>query len=300
VTNSNGKPVLNGTWEQNGRSPIAGAFLLVVGAGSIYFLVQTILLNGAVILDMFLQGPETGTTQSVYERYQALILSVAAVTQYLLLLLPTLMLVKRWHTPQRFSYLRFDAVPVVGVMVATVGIVALLPLVELLARLFYSLAPELQELQGNVDELITAETVVGRLLIYLAIAVTPALCEETLFRGYFQRTLQRRMRGWHFLISGTLFALFHQQILTLPSLIIVGIYLSYMFFAYDSVWVTIVAHFTYNAVQVFMVNRAQPLPAIITEEGFTTPAFVVGTLIAAASVGVAERTRRHRRIKIDT
>jgi hypothetical protein len=285
---------LNGVWEREGRNPLVAAFLLVVGAGSIYFIVQTVVLNGAIMIDMAVPSDAAGEPQSVYKRYQWLILGVLVVTQYALLLLPTLVVTKRWHTPERTAYLRADRFSLGGTIVATVGIVALLPIVGFIAEFFYSLAPELEELQGNVEELVTSDSIVGQIGILFAIAVTPAVCEEFMFRGYFQRTLERRMRGWHFVLSGAIFALFHQQVLTLPSLVLVGVFLSYVFFAFGSVWITVIAHFVYNGLQIVVANYLGPIEEEATGEAFTLPVLLVAVVVVAGMIVLAERHRRRR------
>ena len=281
---------LTGIWETRERNPLIGAFLLIFAIGAVYFIVQAVLLNGVIIIDT-VRDPEGAG--EVYERYQWLILGVLTATQYGLLLLLSLLIIRRWHTRQLVRYLTLDRLSVPGLIATTVGAVALLPLVDLLARYLYSLIPGLESLDTGMGSLLTADTLGGQLFIYFAVAVTPAVCEEVLFRAYFQRTLERRIRSpWHFLISGAVFALFHQQVLTLPSLVLVGVFLSYMYFAFQSPWVTIAAHFAYNGIQIFLVNYNRPIPGIITEAGFTPAALIAGTAIAAATVVFAEASRR--------
>lgn len=281
---------LTGIWETRERNPLIGAFLLIFAIGAVYFIVQAVLLNGVITIDTVRDPDGAG---EVYERYQWLILGVLAATQYGLLLLLSLLIIRRWHTRQLVRYLTLDRLSVPGLIATTVGAVTLLPLVDLLARYLYSLIPGLESLDTGMGSLLTADTLGGQLFIYFAVAVTPAVCEEVLFRAYFQRTLERRIRApWHFLISGAVFALFHQQVLTLPSLVLVGVFLSYMYFAFQSPWVTIAAHFAYNGIQIFLVNYNRPIPGIITEAGFTPAALIAGTTIAAATVVFAEASRR--------
>lgn len=279
-------------WEREGRNPLVAAFLLVVGAGSIYFLVQLVVLNGAILIDIVRPGEGPDEPQSVYKRYQWLILAFTSATQFGLLLLPTLLLTKRWHTDERSAYLRADRFSLSGAVISTVGIVALLPIVGFIAEFFYSLAPELEDLQGNVEELVTSDSILGQIGILFAIAVTPAICEEFMFRGYFQRTLERGMRGWHFVLSGAVFALFHQQVLTLPSLVLVGIFLSYVFFAFQSVWVTVIAHFVYNGLQIFLANYYVGVEETATTEEFTLPILLIAILLVGLMILLSERHRR--------
>lgn len=281
---------LTGIWETRDRNPLVGAFLLIFAVGAVYFIVQTIVLNGVIIVDT---AREAGDAGDVYKRYQWLILGVLTATQYGLLLGLSLLVIRRWHTRRLISYLTLDTLSVAGVIATTIGALTLLPLVDLLARYLYSLVPGLDSLDTGMGSLLTADTVGGRLLIYFGIAVTPAICEEVLFRAYFQRTLERRIRApWHFLISGSVFALFHQQVLTLPSLALVGVFLSYMYFAFRTPWATMAAHFAYNGIQIFLVNYNRPIPGIITEDGFTPTALAAGTAITGLTLLFAEWSRR--------
>jgi membrane protease YdiL (CAAX protease family) len=283
-------PYLTGLWEREGRNPLVGTFLLIFAVGAIYFLVQALVLNGVILLDAARRG---SAATDVYARYRWLILGVLAATQYGLLLGLPLLVIRRWHTPRLARYLRIGRFHLPGVIVTTVGTVALLPLVDLIAQYLYSLVPGLESLDTGTGSLLIVESAGEQVLVYLAIAVTPAICEEMLFRAYFQRTLERRVSApWHFLISGSVFALFHQQVLTLPSLVIVGVFLSYMYFAFQSPWTTVAGHFAYNGIQVFLVNYGQPIRGVISEDGFGKAALLAGTGIAIAAVLFAEATRR--------
>ncbi len=276
---------MSGVWEREGRNPLVGAFLLVLVIGGVYFLVQSLVLNGVILIDSARRG---SPAVDVFSRYQWLILGVLTFTQYGLLLIVPLILIRGWHTQNIKAYLTMDRFHLPAVLLTTIGAVTLLPLVDLLARYLYSLVPGLESVDTGMGSLLTADSIGGRFFIYFAIAVTPAICEETLFRAYFQRTLERRLRPpWHFLISGTLFALFHQQVLTLPSLVLVGIYLSYMYYAFRSPWTTVAAHFAYNGIQVFLLNYNRPIPGVLEESGFTTLAVLAGTGVSIVAVLIA-------------
>lgn len=281
---------MNGAFERDGRNPITGALVLVLGLGSIYFLVQSLLLNGYIFFDLLVRNREVGL--SPYETYQGLILAVLAVTQYVCFILLPWLVISRWHTPRVAEYLRLDQVPVAGVLVAVVGVLAILPPAELLARLLYSLLPELQELTAGAGSLVRAESPGELVAILFVVAVTPALCEELLFRAYLQRTLERRMRApWHFILSGVLFGLFHQQVLTLPSLLLVGVYLSYIYWVFGSPWVTAAAHFAYNGVQILLINSELDAPLLWSDVGFAPAAVVGGVAVTGLVVIISLRLR---------
>ncbi|WP_455381460.1 CPBP family glutamic-type intramembrane protease [Salinispira pacifica] len=295
---------LDGRWERGNRNPLTAAVLLVIGAGTFYFLVQSLLLNGYILVNELLgRNAVTGgdyrtILRGTYRRYQVPILSILSATQYLLLLLVTLVSVRRWHTRDVLQYLGYRRFPVAGVLLGIGGVLTLLPAVEYVGRFVYSLVPGLEKLSDATLPLVQAGSPARALLVYFAIAVTPAVCEETLFRGYFQRTLQRRMRApWHYLLSGTIFALYHQQVLSLPSLILVGVYLGFLYSRYQSIYTTMGAHFAYNGTLILLANLpAAALPAsgtiFIDEKGFTLPAAGISlALFAVVIVAIAASTR---------
>ncbi len=252
---------LDGIWERNQRNPLVGALVLVLGIGTFYFLAQSLLLNAYVLVDSGRAGGFRGhgdlytRVKSAYQQYQVAILVVLPLTEFGILLLVPLIVVRRWHTRQIVRYFRFDRFPPIGVLLSVLGVLFLLPESELLARFIYSFFPGLEKLAGATGSIVEARSTPVLILILFSVALTPAICEETLFRGYLQRTLERKIKvPWHFLISGLLFALFHQQIVALPSLILVGVYLGFIYNSFQSIYPGMFAHFAYNGAIIWMAN----------------------------------------------
>lgn len=289
---------LDGHWEQGNRNPVTAAVFLVIGAGTFYFLAQSLLLNGYVLIDELARRSPTsgGDMRSIfrvfYTRYRIPILAILALTQYLLLFLLTIVSVRRWHSRDVLAYLGYRHFPAAGVLLGIGGVLALLPSVEYIGRLIYSLFPGLEKLADS-STLVRSRSPSQMILVYFAIAVTPAICEETLFRGYFQRTLQRRIRApWHYLMSGTLFALYHQEVLSLPSLILVGVYLGFLYSRYGSIYTTMGAHFAYNSTLIYLANAKIGISVFTDKNGFTPLSVgVSAALFAAALVAIALTTR---------
>ena len=263
---------LNGIWERRNRNPLVGAIVLVLGIGAFYFLIQSFLLNAYVMIDggrpdLHFHGNVQSRLRFFYERYQMVILIVLAATEFGVIFLTPILLIRRWHTRQVDRYLRYDRFPVFGVLLGAVGALALLPSVEYVAGVMYSFFPALKEVGDSTRPIIKVHSTPMLLLTIFAIAVTPAICEETLFRGYLQRTLERRVRApWHFLLSGLLFALFHQQVLSLPSLFLVGIYLGFIYTHFRSIYPGMFAHFSYNGAIILLTN-VQPVASPFFDRG---------------------------------
>jgi membrane protease YdiL (CAAX protease family) len=267
---------LQGSWERRGRNPLVGAMVLVAGLGAFYFLVQSLVLNGYILIDLFrnraaggqpaLRGLEA--IAELYRRYRPVILAVLAVTQLLIFLLPPLLLIPRWHTSEVGRYLRFCRFSAAGV-----------------GNWLYSFFPELVRWSRVTEALIVDPRPWPLAATILVIAATPAACEEVLFRGYFQRTLERRLAApWHFLAAGTVFALFHQQVLSLPPLLLVGLYLGYVFFRFHSIYLTMLSHFLYNALLILLANFPPEVPALLDAGGGLRWPFLVGAVVLFAAV----------------
>jgi hypothetical protein len=282
---------LDGVWERNGRNPAVGAVLLVLGLGSVYFAAQIGLQGILIIVDAVIGRPATSARLDAV--YQPAILAILALTQYGLFLFALLAIVGRWHTRDLASYLRLRRVPWAGVAIAAVGVLGLLPAVELLARFLYDLVPELRDLAGRTAFLIEASTPAELVLVLVVLALTPAVCEELVFRAYLQRTLERKIPApASVIVAGVFFALFHQQVLTLPSLVIVGVYLSFIYYAFASPYPVMVAHLLYNGTQIVLANLGSDIPGVWTEAGFELPAVLAGLGLSFLSVLLSTRRRK--------
>lgn len=86
------------------------------------------------------------------------------------------------------------------------------------------------------------------LLALLVVALTPAVFEEILFRGVIQRGYERLGLRFSLVATGILFALLHLSILSLPSIIVLGIVLCYVVYRSNSLYAGILYHFVNNAI----------------------------------------------------
>jgi membrane protease YdiL (CAAX protease family) len=267
--------------------------VLVAGLGALYMLAQGLLLNGFILADMARRGQLMEERRGLeafaelYRRYRPVILAVLTATQFLIFLLLPLRAIRRWHTPELSAYLGLRRFAPAGLL-SVAGTLFLLPVSSGIASWLLSYFPALQRWSQVGSALIVDPRPWPLAATLLAIAVTPGICEEVLFRGYLQRTLQRRLSfPWHFLVSGGLFALFHQQVLSLPSLLIVGFYLGFVYHRFGSLYLTMLCHFLYNGVLILLANFPPPWPALFTPEGdFRGSVVAGGAALLAATVTV--------------
>ena len=91
--------------------------------------------------------------------------------------------------------------------------------------------------------------------VVVVVCVTPAICEETLFRGYVQRTLERRIGARSLFVAGILFGLYHMRPLDLISLSLFGIMVGFFAYRSKSLLPGIAAHFTNNLIVVLSLYK---------------------------------------------
>lgn len=101
---------------------------------------------------------------------------------------------------------------------------------------------------------LSVKTVSGLLLNLFIVAVLPAVSEELLFRGLFQRIFTNWTKNAHIAIwiSAALFSAIHFQFQGfIPRLFLGGLF-GYLFLFSGSLWVPIFAHFVNNAMAVLV------------------------------------------------
>lgn len=237
-------------------SPISAAFIALIG---IFLLYQF----GGALLTIAIFG---------FNFEKADVNAIRLLTmggQILLMLLPTLVLAKYVYRDNVSIILRmrFPSFKEIGAFV--LGLILLTPLLQnflyiqnfLLQRLA-SVSPFVKSIMNSLDQLDTLiEKTYGNLLtshsvfessfIIFVVAVVPALCEETFFRGFVQKSFEQKLKPlWSILITGIFFGLYHFNPYGLIALIALGVYFGYAAYASNSIFVPITLHFFNNFVAV--------------------------------------------------
>jgi len=124
----------------------------------------------------------------------------------------------------------------------------------------------------------------GTLLTLFLMALTPAVCEEALFRGPILRGLRTRLSpAGTAILTGLLFGIFHLDPWRLLPTAILGVALSGIALASDSIVPAMVAHFVNNASLILLAR----LHADDTDALATSTKLLLGTLGALVlSVGI--------------
>ncbi len=89
--------------------------------------------------------------------------------------------------------------------------------------------------------------------LLLVVALLPAVGEELLFRGVLMRFAAKRFKGMWMpvLISAVMFALVHTSFFNFTSILIAGSVLGIIYYRTGSLVMSMLGHFTSNAIQVF-------------------------------------------------
>jgi len=254
----------NGFWERQGFSPVVVNFIVL---GLLFFLYQII---GGVIAFLVAGGSITETNVNQHRLLQTLF-------QVLFLAVPAVWLVGL-HTgkfapmsAENRAFLALNQSVSREVMIwGVLGAVVLNPFLSYVGDVQvvvlsegFGLKEEVRQWKALFDDVVeklASANSVGELALVVGVmALTPAVCEEVVFRGLIQRNFSRAMSPLRTVIwTGAIFGIYHlNPIQTLP-LIAIGIYISYLRQTSGALWLCIVAHFAFNffsVMGIFILNH---------------------------------------------
>jgi membrane protease YdiL (CAAX protease family) len=283
-------PVLNGSWERAGRSPAAAAFLGFLIVGVVYFHAQAIL--GGILFFIDAAGNHAARHGKTFiEQLTQMTIAMKGpmriavfVSQFLFMLLPTLWIVKRWHSTNAASYLRFNRIPVFEIFLAAAITICVLPLNEYIGG-FFTEQLKIPDFLSRVNEqLFTSYSSEELIWLLVVVCLTPAICEEILFRGYVQRTLERTLGMKSIFITGVIFGLYHMRPINLPSLVLLGVLFGFFFYRSRSIFPGMAAHFVNNLAAVLTLYKTpDDRPAL---DIFTYQTTFMGVIAALCIAGI--------------
>lgn len=293
---------LDGGLERHGFTPVWTALLVAVVAFFVYQIVGTIVAMGVVIAQA--AGAEAPPDPTVLLEMisgdAALLLGSNALGQLVGFGL-VVWIVVRLHTQERGPFLRLRRPDGPGLVLAALGWVVLYPGLLWLGHLNQFLPQptwlqELEQMQNDLLETALMESDLSAPFLLLTMALTPAVCEELLFRGYLQRQVERRL-GWVMSIVavGLFFGLYHLRLTQFVPLALLGSYLGYVTWATGSLYTAMLVHLLNNGLAVLVGVYARSSPDLDLEaiEAATVP-WYLGLVSLAAAAGVLVLLRRRR------
>jgi uncharacterized protein len=207
-------------------------------------------------------------------------------------------LLARLHTPDVLAYLRVQRVDVLMLLAACVGLLALMPFVSWVGELAQHLPfPDTLRAWDEQQQELIARVLEGDVTLPLAllfVALTPAICEELIFRGFIQRNVERRIGPmWAIVVVGLAFGLFHLRFIEFIPLALLGVYLCYVVWVTGSLWTGVAVHLLNNGTAVLVSDYARTRPEPVVLEDLTIPWYLAmsGLLVALAIILFLKRRR---------
>jgi membrane protease YdiL (CAAX protease family) len=238
-------------------SPIAAAFIGLIGGFILYQIV-----GGVITLLIFGMNLDTAPVNAVR------LMTMAG--QILFILLPAL-LFSKWFYIDVSSVIRTRVPSWKEFVLFGIGIIILTPLlqyfitvqnyfIDILAansQFINSIKTALDSLNDLVEKtygnLLTAHSIYEAILVIAVVAVVPAVCEETMFRGFIQKSFELRIKPvWAALITAVFFGIYHFNPYGMIPLIILGFYFGFAAYMSKSILVPMSLHFTNNFIAIMV------------------------------------------------
>ncbi len=195
---------------------------------------------------------------------------MTAASQILFILLPALLFSKWFYIDVgKIIRIRIPSWQEIGLFV--VGIIILTSLLQnflyIQNYLLDSLAktsPFVHSVKSALDsfdklvedtyvDLLKPSNFADMLLIIIVVSVVPAFCEESLFRGFIQRSFEMKMKPfWAALITAIFFGLYHVNPYSLIPLICLGLFFGFAAYSSETIILPIILHFLNNFAAVIL------------------------------------------------
>ncbi len=112
-----------------------------------------------------------------------------------------------------------------------------------------------KELDSYTVKLVTAFSTGDLFLIIIAVGLTPAICEELMFRGLILNTLTKTGKiKSSIILTGFFFSIFHFHPFNIVPLFLLGIYLAIITYYSRSIFPAMLVHFLNNLISILAVH----------------------------------------------
>lgn len=151
-----------------------------------------------------------------------------------------------------------------------------------------------QGAEEMINALLTMESPAELLFNLLIIALVPAIGEELLFRGVFQKVLTKSLKNEHtaIWITAFLFSMMHMQFEGFFPRFLLGAILGYLFSWSKNLWVPITAHLVFNGIQVILKYFAGGLMENMEAGSVDQPPWFLGIISLVFTIALAVHLKR--------
>jgi len=176
--------------------------------------------------------------------------------QILFLLVPTILIARLRYGRVSIPF-RTARLEIKQVFLLIIGLLALQQLLQgyLVLQDMIPLPPQIEEFVERFKDLLEsvyvllarAHTPGEFLVVVLVVALTPALCEELLFRGLIQRSFEEAVGGFRAaVLAGVIFGFYHVNPFSVVPLCALGVYFGWIVYRSQNVTLAILGHFLNN------------------------------------------------------
>lgn len=135
-------------------------------------------------------------------------------------------------------------------------------------------------IQPKMAESTYDNTIFGKIIFFIVVAIVPALIEEFAFRGVFLGALRKHCSDTAaILICAGVFGLIHGNLIQIPFAFMVGLILSYLVVKTGSIWPSVILHFINNGASViltFITDGLQPSEQNIIDNLYVIFFIIIG------------------------
>ncbi len=282
-------------------SPIAAAFIGLIGG---FILYQVI--GGVITLLIFGMNIESAPVNSVR------LMTMAG--QILFILLPAL-LFSKWFYIDISAVIRTRVPSWKEFVLFGIGIIILTPLLQYFITIqnylidiwaanssfINSIKSSLDSLNDLVEktygDLLSAHNIYEGLLVIAVVAIVPAICEETMFRGFIQKSFELRIKPVRAaLITAIFFGIYHFNPYGMIPLIILGFYFGFAAYMSNSILVPMSLHFTNNFIAImvyFLVGNEDLINSTPDKDVDIKSAILIIILLTILMAGLVSAIKKY-------
>lgn len=126
--------------------------------------------------------------------------------------------------------------------------------------------------------------------VLLVIGIMPAICEETLFRGFLFGTMKEKWKPvTAIFVSGLIFGIYHMSVIKAITITGLGMSLAYSVYCSGSIFTSVLMHLCNNTIAVVLGRYPEPFQKIcpfLFEETLSMPVCAGMILVAVVCIGV--------------
>ena len=240
------------------------ALLIIFGVGltlTIIFIAVGILISGADVSIFNKPAAAYSGNDLAFMRYLLIIQNIS------LFIIPSFLILNllRTESETRISIFKTPQLKEIGLVIALA--ICLFPVTSITGEINSAMhlphwlsgvekwMVEQEDKADNlIDIFISRTTFPGMILNLIMIAILPAIGEELIFRGVFQKIFIKLFKSGHIAIwfTAILFSTLHFQFFGFVPRLILGVVFGYLFFWSGNLWLPIMSHFVNNAFPVII------------------------------------------------